>query len=394
MSCPPQSLYGFVNLTKIPSPTDLNPIAVNTYPFIMNFAARSTPLTLPDQSLMFTEDPANTIMFKGNIYTLLTSQICNPSSGSYSIYGTQKQTKATIIYTYLSQTINQAVTNYNSAVQQAKTPPFPNQPILIMLIVPIYTGTPSANSSYLRQLLPNAPTEASYPTLETLFKGLTSISYSACIDIEITPNAPQPFGVPTNIYNFTDGITLSEGEWVRIIGSRMITPFNLDGNTKIVQSYNEVNGQWLANTANMGTGIVILPPINVTTDTNGAYMKKLRYYTQPAMSSASRTTAAKTNLTPNQYQCLPFDQLKNLQTDPNGITTVTLDKIIKNNDATNGTVGYMISWQQLQVLWIPIVVIFGLFLLLWGTFFIFSSESEALPKATAVSTGTAPTAPA
>ena len=157
----------------------------------------------------------------------------------------------------------------------------------------------------------------------------------------------------------------------------MITPFNLDGNTKIVQSYNEDNGQWLANTANMGTGIVILPPINVTTDTNGAYMKKLRYYTQPAMSSASRTTAAKKNLTPNQYQCLPFDQLKNLQTDPNGITTVTLDKIIKNNDTVNGKVGYMISWGQQQALWIPIVVIFGLFFLLWGTLFIFSSETEA-----------------
>jgi hypothetical protein len=48
----------------------------------------------------------------------------------------------------------------------------------------------------------------------------------------------------------------------------------------------------------------------------------------------------------------------------------------------------MISWQQLQVLWIPIVVIFGLFFLLWGTLFIFSSETEALPKAT---TGTGAT---
>lgn len=388
MSCPPQSLYGFLNLTKIPSSTDLNPIAVNTYPFIMNFAARSTPLTLSDQSLMFTEDPANTIMFKGNIYTLLTSQICNPSSGSYSIYGTQKPTKATIIYTYLSQTINQAVTNYKSAVQQAKTPSFPNQPILIMLIVPIYTGTPSTNSSYLRQLLPTTTTEASYPTLETLFKGLKSISYSACIDIEIMQNAPQPFGVPTNIYNFTDGITLSEGDWVKIIGSRIITPFNLDGNTKIVQSYNDDGSP---KTTDMGTGIVIIPAMNITDD---AFKNKLRYYTQPAISSSGTTASKKTNLTPNQYQCLPFDQLKNLQTDPNGITTVTLDKIIKNNDTINGTVGYMISWQQLQVLWIPIVVCFSIFFLLWGALFIFSSESEALPKATAVSTGTAPTAPA
>ena len=391
MSCPPQSLYGFLNLTKIPSSTDLNPIAVNTYPFIMNFAARSTPLTLPDQSIMLTEDPANTIMYKGNIYTLLTSQICNPSSGSYNIYGTQKTTKATIIYTYLSQTTNQAVTNYQSAVQQAKTLPFPSQPIFIMLIVPIYTGTPSANSSYLRQLLPSTTTEASYPTLETLLKGLKSIGYGACIDIQLIPNTPKPFGSPTNIYNFMDGITLSEADWTNIIGSRIITPYNLTGqDSKIVQSYNVDNGQWLANTTNMGTGIVILPPMNITDD---AFKNKLRYYTQPAISSSTTTAPKKTNLTPNQYQCLPFDQLKNLQTDPNGITTVTLDTIIKNNDTTNGTVGYMISWQQLQVLWIPIVVIFGLFLLLWGTFFIFSSETEALPKAT-TGTGVATTATA
>jgi hypothetical protein len=361
----------------------------------MNFAARSTPLTLPDNSTLLTEDAANTIMFKGNVYTLLSTQICNPSSGSYSIYGTQKPTKATIIYTYLSQTTNQAVTSYQSAVQQTKTPPFPNQPIFIILIVPIYTGTPSTNAPYLRQLLPTTTTEASYPTLETLLKGLKSISYSACIDIQLMPNVPQPFGAPTNIYNFTDGITLSEGDWTKIIGSRMITPYNLTGqDPKIVQSYNVDNGQWLANTTNMGTGIVILPPMTVTKDTDSDFIKKLRYYTQPAISSASRTTAAKTNLTPNQYQCLPFDQLKNLQTDPNGITTVSLDRIIKNNDSTNGTIGYMISWQQLQVLWIPIVVIFGLFFLLWGTLFIFSSETEALPKATAVSVETAPTATA
>ena len=389
MSCPPQSLYGFLNLTKIPSSIDLNPISVNTYPFIMNFAARSTPLTLPDQSIMLTEDPANTIMYKGNIYTLLTSQICNPSSGSYNIYGTQKTTKATIIYTYLSQTTNQAVTNYQSAVQQAKTLPFPSQPIFIMLIVPIYTGTPSANSSYLRQLLPSTTTEASYPTLETLLKGLKSIGYGACIDIQLIPNTPKPFGSPTNIYNFMDGITLSEADWTNIIGSRIITPYNLTGqDSKIVQSYNVDNGQWLANTTNMGTGIVILPPMNITDD---AFKHKLRYYTQPAISSSTTTAPKKTNLTPNQYQCLPFDQLKNLQTDPNGITTVTLDTVIKNNDITNGTVGYMISWQQLQALWIPIVVCFSIFFLLWGALFIFSSESEALPKTTAVSTGIATT---
>jgi len=389
MSCPPQSLYGFVNLTKLPSSTDLNPIAVNTYPFIMNFAPRSTPLTLPANSMLLTEDPANTIMFKGNIYTLSTSQICNPSTGSYSIYGTLKQTKATIIYTYISQTINQAVTNYQSAVQQTKTPSLSNQPLIIMLIIPIYTGTPSANAPYLRQLLPSTTAEASYPTLETLLKGLKSIGYSACIDIQLMPNVTTPFGSPTNIYNFMDGITLSEGDWTKIIGSRIITPYNLTGqDPKIVQSYNQDSGQWLANTTNMGTGIVILPPMTVpgATDTDSDFIKKLRYYTQPAISSASRTTAAKTNLTPNQYQCLPFDQLKNLQTDPNGITTVTLDKIIKNNDATNGTVGYMISWQQLQVLWIPIVVIFGLFLLLWGALFIFSSETEALPLAATAAT--------
>ena len=91
---------------------------------------------------------------------------------------------------------------------------------------------------------------------------------------------------------------------------------------------------------------------------------------------------------------MPFDQLKNLQTDPNGITTVTLDTVIKNNDITNGTVGYMISWQQLQALWIPIVVCFSIFFLLWGTLFIFSSESEALPKATTGTATTVPTAPA
>jgi hypothetical protein len=187
-----------------------------------------------------------------------------------------------------------------------------------------------------------------------------------------------------------DGITLSEDEWVKIIGPRIIPPFNLTGtDPKIIQSYNDDGSP---KTTNMGTGIVIVPPITITPDTDGDYRKKLRYYTQPAISSSGTTAVKKTNLTPDQYQCLPFDQLKNLQTDPNGITTVTLDNIIKNNDAINGTVGYMFTWQQLQVLWIPIVVIFGLFLLLWAALAIFSSESEALPlpatEATAATTAT------
>jgi hypothetical protein len=325
-------------------------------------------------------------MFKGNIYTLATTQICNPSSGSYNIYGTQKPTKATLIYTYFSQTTNQAVTSYQSAIQQNTKPPFSNQPLIILLIVPIYTGTPSANASYLRQLLPTSTTEASYPTLETLLKGLKSIGYTACIDLQLVPNASTPFGVTTNIYNFTDGITLSDGDWTQITGSRIITPFNLVGaNSEIIQSYNDDGSPKLTN---MGSGLTILPPISVTDDD---FKNKLHYYTQPAISSAASTTAPKTNLTPNQYQCLPFDQLKNLQTDPNGITTVTLDKIIKNNDEINGRVGYMISWQQLQVLWIPIVVCFALFFLLWGALYIFSSETEALPKATELPTAPAPT---
>ena len=69
----------------------------------------------------------------------------------------------------------------------------------------------------------------------------------------------------------------------------------MDELSKIVQSYNVDNGQWLANTTNMGTGIVILPPMNITDD---AFKHKLRYYTQPAISSSTTTAPKKTNLTP------------------------------------------------------------------------------------------------
>jgi hypothetical protein len=363
----------------------------------MNFANRTTPTSIINGSSLINEDNANTIIYKGNIFSLLSTQICKPSSGSYSLFGTIQPSQATIIYTYLSQNTNQVVTQYQSDIVAKKTPSVSSQPLVILLIVPIYIGNRSNNAPYLEQLAPSSTTQttqATYPSMQSLFNGLISYGYTACIDItEVAPGATTPFGITTNIYNFTDGITLSSNSWASIqgrIANNIIPTFQFLGSTNnIVQTYNP-DGTF----ATTGSTIIISRPVSVA---DKIFENSVRYYLQPIATPAT-ASKPKGNLTPEQYQCLPFNQLKNLQTDPKGITTVSLDNVIKNNDTTNATVGFMISWNQLAVLWIPIVVCFGLFLTLALALYIFASDTEPLPKssgsAPAPTTATAATATA
>jgi hypothetical protein len=383
MSCPPNSLAGFANLTTIPGTSDLNTIAANTYPFIMNFAPRTTPLTIQGNTI--TEDPNNTLLYKGTQYYLLSTTICKPSLGSYELYGTAKQSQGSLIYTYISSTFNSVTANFNAASKIS------NIPLVMILILPIFQGNPTTNAPYLTQLK-NPPTDTSkFMSMQGLFANLTSISYSACIDLVLRPNTTPTFGCTTSIYNFTDGITIQGN--INSIMNVSPPPYMLfQNNAIIIQAYNADGSPIFTNSS---SSPVIMPPISVT-DNN--FTNKMRYYLLPIATPQS-STAKPTNLTPDQYQCFPFDELQNLQTDANGIKTVgDLGEVLKSQNAQNNTVGAMLSWDQIGVFVIIILSVIGAFIvfgfILWAISF-FSDRKIPVPEVPAAAVGaTATTAPA
>jgi hypothetical protein len=393
MSCAPNSLNGFANLTTLPGTSDLNTIAVNTYPFIMNFAPRSTPLTIQGNTIQ--EDGNNTLLYKGNQYNLSTTTICKPTTGSYELYGTavKSKSKGSLMFTFLINTIGTTITSYSSAIQQKTRPKLSSTPLAIILILPVFQGDPTTNAAYLTQI-PNPPTDTNkFMSMQGLFKNLKCIGYSACIDLVVKPNTSPTFGCPTQIYNFTDGIAI-QGD-LNLIVKIQPPPYTFISGSSIIQSYNPDGSPIFTGASASPT---ILPPISIADDN---FKDKMIYYLLPIATPKS-STAKPTNLTPEQYQCFPFDELQNLQKDNAGTKTVgRLGEVIRSQDTQNNTVGAMVSWDQIKVFVISIgsliVAFIGTSIFIWAITYFSDNKlpdevTGAAAAATAVGTaaGTAP----
>ena len=343
MSCPSNSINGFLSFSSVPSTTPFQQtVGTNASPFFMAFAPRTTPITLINGTNNIQEDPQNTITYRGVQYTIESAQICKPSTGNYSIYGVQPLASinvantGTLIFTFT--TLN----------------PDASHPKQLMLILPIYVGGNGYTSAYLntagylKQLLYTETTTTAYPSLQELFKNQPSFAYMVCIPGNT---------VATNImmYTFINGIQLTDREWYAL---RMKLP-------------NE--GTNLPYVSRSGLTIPFLP---AKPPTDEAIVNQVTYYRLDIQPAAKVGYNTKQNLKTTEYQCQPFDQLKNLQTEPGGVKRVSLDQIIKTSDSA--MVGFSFSFNDLAAVFWPIAGILLAFLCL-GLYFFFSSGVEALP---------------
>jgi len=276
--------------------------------------------------------------------------------GSYSIYGTTVPSNATIIYTYISQAIGSAVGNYRGAIDQGQVPILQSQrPLLMLLIVPIYiSNTRSSNASYLTQFISSSTTTNTYTSMQELFKNQPSIGYSGCFDIDLIKEKTT-FGVMTNIYTFPTGITIIDADW-NAISTRLPSPvpaFNYE-NVNIIQSY---SAEGTPNKENFTSSLAIQ---QIETTDDNKFTKRINYYT---LDVGSSTMKAPSLLTPDQYQCVPFDQLKNLPKDPSdGVQRVSLQTVINVENST-AKVGEMLTWDQIWIFVTGIGAAIGIFIL-------------------------------
>ena len=338
MSCPPNALNGFLSFSTVPSTAPFQrTVGPNASPFFMAFAPRTTPISILNGTNYIQEDRQNTITHRGATYVIESVQICKPSNtaSSYSIYGTNPlagintANTGTLIFTF-------TISNPNAS-----------QPNQLVLIVPIYIGGETNTSGYLTQILNSTATNASYPSLETLFKTQPSFAYMICVNNDRIVNNIM-------MYTFINGIILTQQHWADI-------------QAKLP------NGICPPYTPSLGLTIPILP---IKPPTDEATINQVTYYRLDIQPAAKVGYNTKQNLKTTEYQCQPFDQLKNLQTEPGGVKRVSLDQIIKTSDSA--MVGFSFSFNDLAAVFWPIAGILLAFFCL-GVYFFFSSGVEALP---------------
>jgi hypothetical protein len=305
----------------------------------MAFAPRNTPISIINGTNYIEEDRQNTITYRGASYIIESVQICaariESASYSYSIYGVQplpginKGSIASIMFTF-------TISNPDAS--------HPNQ---LLLIVPIYIGGETNTSGYLTQILNATAGNNSYPSLKELFTNQPSFVYMACINTNSVVNNIM-------MYTFINGIMLTQEHWNYLQGKLP---------NSICPPY----------TPSLGLTIPFLPAKPSTDETTINQVTYYRIDIQPAAKVGYNT---KQNLKTTEYQCQPFDQLKNLQTEPGGVKRVSLEQIIKTSDSA--LIGRSFSFNDLAAVFWPIAGILLAFLGL-GLYFFFSSGVEALP---------------
>jgi len=310
------------------------------FPFFMNFAPRSTPITHSNNYIE--EDSQNTLTYRGAVYTINNVQICN---NKYGIYGSQPNPElnsaavATIIFTFI-------------ITDQSKT----NLSPVILLVVPIYKIAENPTNRYLLQIInPPATAKKTYPSMQQLFQNQPSFGYMACLPTVAMANVPDT-PIEAGIYTFINGIVVSTTAWDTFTKS--------NNYLSTLQPY-KANGQLLGGEVN-----TILPP---KSNTDERTINFITYYPMDIRAITENSYNKKTLLT-NQYQCQPFDQLNGK--DPTG-ARVSLETVIIGNNQAMET-GFSVSFEDLLALWIPIagiiVVVVVLGFILWAT-----SGKEKLP---------------
>jgi hypothetical protein len=373
MSCPANSYHGFVKFNI--APTDIQYSTINpspsgsAAPFTLNYQPRSSPVQFADTTTNYIqEDSQNTLMYNGVRYTISSVQLCNATN--YINPGAQH----TLVFTFKSQYMSLAEAKANEAVNNNTNIPSSAQstPLTIIFIIPIYktTNTPN-NDAYLKQLIHSDATTAVYPSMETLLKNQMSIRYGACFDANLKSNA---FGITASIYNFIPGITITEANWISIIGSRLIGDYVFDSTKTFVTSYKTGLPEY--NTASS-----VLPSLPKS-PTDGDFTINFTLYTKDISAPAKRI-----QLTPDQYECRPFNQLNNLEL-KDGVQKVSLDKVIATDNTANSLPNTMTVWQAVAIFLIIVVVLAIIIaFLLWRNSI---GQTIPTPGAAPVATGAAP----
>jgi hypothetical protein len=330
-----------LKLARVPTISERDSLAVNAYPFTINFGPSTVIPTFNKN--MITDTQSDTLLYRGNRYQLINLQICQPTHMNYT-----NQNKTLIAEVALTYTNTTLATTY---------------PSVILAIFPLYEGGLPDHNAYLQQFIDGTGKAVS---AQTLFyendgdKTATSYSYKCCFQVRNNANVSQTLAFNTGVHYFPRGTTLlpnSIQAFRNLIATQNpnqanygIMPFEfLPFQRGNYSTYLAAN-QWDKNGA--------IPTLQVS-PTDDIFTKRVQYMTQPPLKTSEGDVCPYKKV--SDYKCYPFNELNNITKDGSG-NEVVVPLADAMKDPLKGNQGQgSIDWAStILYVVVPIILLIGL----------------------------------
>jgi hypothetical protein len=311
MFCAADVNTGLIQLVGPISSPDLSIITVNRSPLMISFGSRTTAPSLVGNRI--DESGQNTCTSDYKKYTLADVQIASPVHTGFNLPGNTDTPRAELILSFSADSTQSASAQLSG----------------LLLCLPIYESSSSSHGEYIDQIIKNDPGVAAIPTLETLFyssdtdTSQTSFRYTTCF--ETIDERQEIHSNSLLIYVFPNGIKLSTTTYQQLFSllqqslSTYQLPPGLRGGDSTIRRYTiDDNGNKKASMID-SDGVIYTTPLSTCTED---FKNRFEYFTKPpsrpqnrssnTFSSKFASTGQNTCPTVNNYKCVPFDQLQDL----------------------------------------------------------------------------------
>lgn len=355
MACPANSNSGLTQLTGNITTPILNSITEKTFPLHINFAPRTTVPHLNGRRI--DEPSTNTCRYEGHKFALADVQICKSVHTGYSLPGQTITPSAELILSFSPSTPSTTLRNYAG----------------VLLCLPIYQATVGAYDGYLNQIVQppaNSSPTALVPTLQSLFynskkdTNQTSINYATCFETVDTKKKLQSHSLYVVV--FPNGIQLKPDVYALLlqqIGALVAysCPPAIKGTDPTVLTYSFNTDGNKISTSTSSEGNIYT---NGFSTSNTDFVNRFQYCTLPPRLPVDQSAQYGSDQCPyyktTEYKCMPFDQLKDLNTDGTVVIpgNKSLDQVLKEQkaakklqeDTDNGTQSGSMTTQEIAVM--------------------------------------------
>lgn len=337
MFCPTDANTGLIHLVGPISSSDLSDrmITVNKSALSFSFGVRTTTPTLVGNRI--DESSSNHTCKHNHInYNLADIQITSPVHTGFNLPGDLREPQAELILSFAPST-SRSSTETTSSTENLTG---------LLVCFPIFVSSSSVHADYLEQVIKNDPSNTVIPTLETLFysskddTSQTSFRYITCFETATESNYIQSHSLYVHVY--PNGVQLSSASYQQLYSllHQQLTTYQLPPGLRdfesTVRDYKMTDDGRKLPTQIDSNGVIYRTPLSTCST---EFKSRLEYFTKPPKiqgskspsSTSSSSSSSKTCPTLQQYKCVPFDQLRDVNGGYVKVSDGTcLDDVIKS----------------------------------------------------------------